>query len=61
MVTWTFDLTALCAGILIGFLFAGFVVCFAEMRDKSWSDGFSSGYDAKKFVEKLEEQKKKEE
>lgn len=61
MVTWTFDLITLCVGMLIGFLIAGFVLCFTEMRDRSWSDGFSSGYGAKKFVEKLEEQKKKEE
>ena len=60
MVTWTFDLLAFDVGIIVGILFAGFIVCFAEMRDKSWSEGFSSGFDAKKFVEKLEESKKKE-
>lgn len=61
MVTWTFDLLAFAAGTCVGIILAGFIVCFAEMRDKSWSEGFSSGFDAKKFVEKLEESKKKEE
>ena len=61
MVTWTFDLLAFAAGTAVGILLAGFIVCFAEMRDKSWSEGFSSGFDAKKFVEKLQESKKKEE
>ena len=61
MVTLTFDLLAFDVGMIAGFLLAGFIICFSEMRDKSWSEGFSSGFDAKKFVEKLEESKKKEE
>ncbi len=61
MVTWTFDLLAFDVGMVVGILFAGFIICFAEMRSKSWDEGFSSGFDAKKFVEKLEESKKKEE
>lgn len=60
MVTWTFDLLAFVVGAVVGTFFAGFIVCFVEMRDKSWDDGFSSGFDAKKFVEELEKSKKKE-
>ena len=61
MVTWTFDLAALIVGVIVGIFLMGTVFLIVYLRDGgAWSIGFSEGCEAKRFVEKLQESKKKE-
>jgi len=62
MVTWTFDLLALIVGVVLGVLVMGTIFLIMYLHDGgAWSIGFSEGYEAKRFVEKLQESKKKKE
>lgn len=62
MVTWTFDLTALIVGVILGAFLMGTIFLIVYLRDGgAWDIGFSEGFKARSFVEKMKESKKKEE
>lgn len=59
MVTWTFDLTALLIGFVVGILLGGIISLLVAMRDGgAWSVGFFAGCDAKHIIEFLNREKK---
>lgn len=54
MVTWTFDLTAVIAGFLVGFFIGGLIVLLIEMREGgAWSKGFYEGCDLRNKIEDI--------
>lgn len=63
MVTWTFDLSALVVGFVVGFTVGAFFFLFFETRDGGdWSKGFADGFnlkcnlrDAKEILLKIKE------
>ena len=55
MVTWTFDLTALFVGFIVGMFIGAFVCLFTLLRDGgSWDVGFNDGCKLKNIAERLE-------
>lgn len=54
MVTWTFDLVAILAGFLAGFIIGSFAVLLVEMREGgAWSKGFYEGCNLKHKIEDI--------
>ena len=60
MVTWTFDLTALLIGFIVGILVGGLLFAFLEMRDGgAWDKGFFEGCEKKALISYLEHEKER--
>lgn len=58
LITWTFDLTALFIGWVVGMLMGVLVVALSEMREGgSWSKGFFQGCDAQFLINYLKREK----
>ena len=58
MITWTFDLTALCIGWAVGMLMGVLIVVLSEMRDGgSWSKGFFEGCNMQFLINYLNREK----
>lgn len=54
MVTWTFDLMALCVGFFVGMLIGGILSAIIETRDGgAWSKGFYEGCDLRHKIEDI--------
>jgi hypothetical protein len=60
MVTWTFDLMALCVGFFVGMLVGGILSVIIETRDGgAWAKGFFEGCDKKFLINYLENEKER--
>ena len=60
MVTWTFDLTALLIGCIVGIVVGGLLFAFMEMRDGgAWDKGFFEGCEKRALISYLEHEKER--